>query len=61
MNSVTDVLAKSVVVFSKNYLPISRVNIKRAVVLLIAGKAEPLELSDGSNSDDFDLENAQIK
>lgn len=48
MNSVTDVLAKSVVVFSKNYLPIARVNIKRAIVLLVAGKAEPLEI--GANA-----------
>lgn len=60
MNSITDVLTKSVVVFSKNYLPISRVNIKRAIVLLIAGKAEPLELSDGSNSYDFGLENPRM-
>lgn len=38
----SSVLQNSVVVFSKNYLPISRVNIKRAVTLLIAGQAEPL-------------------
>ena len=36
------VLEQSVVVFSKNYLPLSRVNIKRAIALLITGKAEPL-------------------
>lgn len=47
MTSVSDVLAKSVVVFSKNYLPISRVNIKRAIVLLITGKAEPLDFTGG--------------
>ena len=39
------VLQNSVVVFSKNYLPMSRVNIKRAVTLLVAGHAEPLETS----------------
>lgn len=44
MNSTTDVLSQSVVVFSRNYLPISRVNIKRAIALLIEGKAEPLEI-----------------
>lgn len=44
MTSVTDVLRKSVVVFSKNYLPISRVNIKRAIALLVTGKAEPIDL-----------------
>lgn len=33
----------AVVVFSKNYLPISRVNLRRAVNLLIADKAEPLD------------------
>lgn len=42
-----DVLGKSVVVFSQNYLPMSRVNIKRAVILLVSGKAEPLDLIKG--------------
>lgn len=47
MTSVTDGLRRSVVVFSKNYLPLSRVNMKRAVTLLVTGKAEPLDwLSD---------------
>ncbi|MBD2576857.1 HNH endonuclease [Oscillatoria sp. FACHB-1406] len=36
-------LSQSVVVFSKNYLPISRVNIRRALVLLVSGKAEPVD------------------
>ena len=40
----TEVLTQSVVVFSKNYLPLSRVNIKRAIILLVTGKAEPLNL-----------------
>lgn len=43
--SATEVLKQSVVVFSKNYLPVSRVNIKRAIVLLVTGKAEPLNLT----------------
>lgn len=42
----TEVLAQSVVVFSKNYLPMSRVNIKRAITLLITGKAEPLSIDE---------------
>lgn len=45
MTSATDVLRQSVVVFSKNYLPVSRVNIRRAIVLLVTGKAEPLDFS----------------
>ncbi len=36
------VLEQSVVVFSQNYLPLCRVNIKRAIVLLLSNKAEPL-------------------
>jgi len=45
VTSATEVLRQSVVVFSKNYLPVSRVNIKRAVALLVMGKAEPLDFS----------------
>lgn len=37
------VLQNSVVVFSKNYLPLARINIKRAIVLLVNGQAESLE------------------
>ena len=44
MNAQTDKLNRSVVVFSKNYLPISRINLRRAVVLLVTDKAEPLDL-----------------
>jgi 5-methylcytosine-specific restriction endonuclease McrA len=40
------VLNNSVVVFSTNYLPMARINIKRAVMLLISGRAEPLEIED---------------
>jgi len=46
--SATEVLGRSVVVFSKNYLPVSRVNIKRAIVLLVTGKAEPLDFTSGA-------------
>ncbi|MGK7918613.1 MAG: HNH endonuclease [Trichodesmium sp.] len=48
MTSMTQVLNQSVVVFSKNYLPMTSVNIKRAIALLITGKAEPLDFEDGS-------------
>lgn len=37
------ILQNQVVVFSKNYLPLARINIKRAVVLLVTGQAESLE------------------
>lgn len=43
MSSIAETLSQSVVVFSKNYLPVSRVNIRRAVVLLVTGKAEPVD------------------
>ncbi|VEP16202.1 HNH endonuclease [Hyella patelloides LEGE 07179] len=33
---------KSVVVFSQNYLPLNRINFRRAVTLLAMGKAEPI-------------------
>jgi 5-methylcytosine-specific restriction endonuclease McrA len=38
-------LQNQVVVFSKNYLPLARINIKRAIALLITGQAETLEYS----------------
>jgi 5-methylcytosine-specific restriction endonuclease McrA len=38
-------LANQVVVFSKNYLPIARINLKRAVVLLVTQQAETLDFS----------------
>ena len=46
MRMTTTVLEQSVVVFSKNYLPLSRINIKRAIALLVIGKAEPLHFAD---------------
>ena len=33
----------SVVVFSRNYLPLNQVNLKRAIALLVMGKAEPID------------------
>lgn len=42
-------LKQSVVVFSQNYLPINQVNIKRAVVLLVTGKAEPIDFSSNTS------------
>ncbi|PPS43534.1 HNH endonuclease [Chroococcidiopsis sp. TS-821] len=44
----SQVLEQSVVVFSKNYLPISKINVRRAIQLLIAGKAEALDLTQES-------------
>ncbi|WP_404786309.1 HNH endonuclease [Altericista sp. CCNU0014] len=43
--SQPSVLQNSVVVFSKNYLPLARINLRRAVVLLVTGQAESLEFS----------------
>ena len=39
------VLQHSVVVFSKNYMPLARINLRRAVVLLVTGQAESLDFS----------------
>ena len=39
------ILQHQVVVFSKNYLPLARINLKRAIVLLVTGQAETLEFS----------------
>jgi 5-methylcytosine-specific restriction endonuclease McrA len=44
-----DVLKQPVVVFSKNYLPINQINIKRAIILLVTGKAEPLDIGDNKH------------
>lgn len=38
------VLQHSIVVFSRNYLPLAQINMKRAIVLLLSGQAESLEL-----------------
>ncbi|NJO39870.1 MAG: HNH endonuclease [Cyanobacteria bacterium CRU_2_1] len=44
-HQIPSVLQNSVVVFSRNYLPLARINIKRAIALLITGQAESLEFS----------------
>lgn len=49
MTGITETLTQSVVVFSQNYLPISRVNIRRAIVLLVTDKAEPLDFISGAS------------
>jgi 5-methylcytosine-specific restriction endonuclease McrA len=41
-NNATQILGQTVVVFSKSYLPISQINIRRAIILLVTEKAEPL-------------------
>ncbi|MEO0948714.1 MAG: HNH endonuclease [Cyanobacteria bacterium J06641_5] len=38
------VLQNSVVVFSCNYLPIAKVNLRRAIILLVTGRAELFDL-----------------
>lgn len=43
----TQILQQQIVVFSCSYLPLTRINIKRAIALLVAGQAEPLELGNG--------------
>jgi 5-methylcytosine-specific restriction endonuclease McrA len=43
---IPSVLNHSVVVFSTNYLPMARINIRRAIALLMSGRAEPLDLED---------------
>ena len=37
------ILQNTVVVFSKNYLPVNRIPIRRAIVLLVTGQAEPID------------------
>jgi 5-methylcytosine-specific restriction endonuclease McrA len=47
MNSMQQVLRRSVVVFSANYLPLSRIDIRRAVILLVSGKAQDFYYGQG--------------
>lgn len=47
VGALSSVLQHSVVVFSKNYLPVSQINLKRAVVLLLTDQAEPLGFDGG--------------
>ncbi len=50
MTTATEVLGQTVAVFSKNYLPMNQINIKRAIILLVTGKAEPLDLGTDSKT-----------
>lgn len=34
---------KTIVLFSQNYLPMARINLKRAAILLVTNRAEPLD------------------
>jgi len=38
--------SQTVMVFSRNYLPVARINLRRAAVLLLTGRAEPLDLGE---------------
>lgn len=46
--SASETLLQSVVVFSRNYLPITKVNLRRAIILLVTDKAEPVDFSSGA-------------
>jgi 5-methylcytosine-specific restriction endonuclease McrA len=41
------ILQNTVVVFSKNYLPMSQISLRRAAALLVTGQAEPVDYSIG--------------
>jgi len=47
MHSIQQASKRSVVVFSPNYLPMSRIDIRRAIVLLVSGKAQALDYGTG--------------
>lgn len=49
MINATEVLSRPIIVFSRNYMPINRINLKRAVTLLLTGKAEPVDFVDGGD------------
>lgn len=46
MTQIGCTLQQPIVVFSQNYLPVNRIELRRAVVLLVTGKAEPLSWFD---------------
>ena len=48
MTRITQVLNQSVVIFSQNYLPITRINIKRAIAMWVSSIAESLDFNNGS-------------
>lgn len=39
---------RPVILFSQNYLPMAEINLKRAAVLLVTDRAEPLSLTLGA-------------
>lgn len=43
MNYHSELMTRSIVVFSPNYLPLSRIGLRRAIALLVTEKAEPLD------------------
>lgn len=51
MTSAMQVLEQSVVVFYQNDLPLCRVNIEQAIVLLVTGKPDPLYFYHQSGSE----------
>jgi len=46
VTQIGQTLQQPIAVFSRNYLPVSRIELRRAVVLLVTGKAEPLSWFD---------------
>ena len=46
--ATTNVHTTPVILFSQNYLPMTRINLKRAAVLLVTERAEPLDFSEQS-------------
>ncbi|MGK7891367.1 MAG: HNH endonuclease [Leptolyngbyaceae cyanobacterium] len=47
--TIPSILHHKVVVFSCTYLPVARVNIKRAITLLLTGRAESLDMGSGKS------------
>ncbi len=45
MSAITP-FSQSVLVFSKSYMPLSQINVKRAIILLVTGRAEPVFYND---------------
>ena len=48
-----NIFIPSVVVFSPNYLPLNRISLKRAVILLVLQKAEPINFLDNAALKEF--------
>ena len=47
---MTTEVRQTVAVFSRSYLPLSQVNIKRAIILLVTGKAEPVDFGNNGKT-----------